>query len=122
MSAEVNPALEDLPSAQSRQLMEFERADVISPRIYPSRNVLVVSGRKPWANMDVSLQPLTYPERPEYWGIEVVGTVPVIGQPAIVPYAVELEVAGCTGTAGIDVIGADRTERIELGTSEDTPQ
>jgi hypothetical protein len=122
MNAEPNPNLEDLPPAQSHRLIEFERADVISPRIYPPRNVLVVTGRKPWANMVVTLNPRTYFKQPEYWGIEVVGTMPMIGQPAIVPYAVELKLEGMTGAAGIEVIGADRTEKIELAAPPDAPQ
>jgi hypothetical protein len=109
---------EDLPAAQSSRLIEFERADVISPMIYPPRPTLVVTGRKPWANMEVSLRPLTYIRQPEYWGIEVVGTMPAIGQPAIVPYAVELELNGTIGTAGIEVIGADRTEKIDVAGPE----
>jgi hypothetical protein len=118
MSAEANPTADD---AESRQLLEFEKADVVSPRIYPPRYVLVVTGRKPWANMEVGLQPLAYASPPEYQGIEVVGTVPMIGQPAVVPYAVELDVTDLTGTAGIEVIGADRTQKIELTPPEGSP-
>src|SRR3954462_371749 len=120
MNAEAHPTLDNLPLAQSRRLIEFDRADAISPMIYPPRIVLVVSGQKPWANMVVSLEPLTYVRQPEYWGIEVVGTVPAVGQPAIVPYAVELELAGFIGTAGVEVIGADHTQKIDLVTPGET--
>jgi hypothetical protein len=48
--------------------------------------------------------------------------MPPFGQPAIIPYAVELELAGFIGTAGVEVIGANRTEKIELVTAEDSPQ
>jgi hypothetical protein len=113
-----NPTPEDLPAAQSSRLIEFERADVISPMIYPPRPTLVVTGQKPWANMKVSLKPLTYIRQPEYWGIEVVGAMPAIGQPAIIPYAVELELDGTIGTAGIEVIGANRTEKIDVAAPE----
>jgi hypothetical protein len=75
---------------------------------------LVVAGQKPFANMQVSLNPLRYAQKPEYWGIEVVGCMPPIGQPAIVPYVVELDLAGYIGTRGNEVIGASHTERIEL--------
>jgi len=113
MSAEVNPDPDEL-SAQTGQLIEYEKADVISPRIYPPRNVLVVSGRKPWANMTVTLRPVTYVDQPEYWRVEVIGTVPTIGQPAIVPYMVELPLAEATGTAGVEVIGSNGSEKIDL--------
>jgi hypothetical protein len=78
----------------------------------------VVTGQKPWANMKVSLKPLTYVRQPEYWGVEVVGTMPAIGQPAIIPYAVELELGGTIGSTGIEVIGADRTEKIDVATPD----
>ena len=132
--AEKNQAqAQDLPAAQSRRLIDFERADVISLMIYPPPPpTLVVAGQKPFANMQVTLNPLRYERQPEYWGIEVVGYIPPVGQPAIVPYAVELSLAGISGTMGIEVIGAGRTERIGLpgdvgdtgqavGTAEDAP-
>jgi hypothetical protein len=82
--------------------------------IYPSRPRLVVSGRKPWANMEVSLVPCAYATQPEYWAIQVIGTMPQTGQPAIVPYVVELDLADTIGSAGIEVVGADRTEQIAV--------
>jgi hypothetical protein len=106
-------------AGESHQLIEFERAVVISPRIYPPRNTLLVTGQKPWANMDVTLTPLTYLQTPEYWGIEVIGSMPAIGQPAIVPYAAELELETTVGTAGIEVIGANRSEKIDLARPDD---
>jgi hypothetical protein len=123
MAENVEPSRPELPPAQSCVLIDFERADAISLMIYPPPPpVLVVSGRKPWANMQVSLNPLRYMKQPEYWGIEVVGCMPPIGQPAIIPYVVELSLAGITGTAGIEVIGAGHTERIELApATEPTP-
>ena len=96
------------------QLIDFEKADVISPMIYPARPTLLVSGQKPWANIEVTLRPLTYVRTPEYWGIEVIGSMPMIGQPAIVPYAVQLELGSTVGTMGIEVIGADRSEKIDV--------
>src|SRR5690242_19122009 len=104
-----------LPPAQSCGLIDFERADAVSLMIYPPPPpTLVVAGQKPWANMTVSLNPLRYVQQPEYWGIEVVGCMPPIGQPAIVPYVVELILTGVVGTRGIEVIGASHTEKIEL--------
>jgi hypothetical protein len=48
--------------------------------------------------------------------------MPPIGQPAIIPYAVELNLTGYIGTRGIEVIGASHTERIELAAAvEGTP-
>jgi hypothetical protein len=114
VTAKQSRASEFSSAAESSQLIEFERADVISPMIYPSRPTLVVSGRKPWANMTVSLVPRDYVRQPDYWAIGVVGTMPEIGQPAIIPYVVELELGDTIGTVGIEVVGANGTERIGL--------
>ncbi|MDI6104102.1 hypothetical protein QLQ12_36475 [Actinoplanes sp. NEAU-A12] len=117
------PTAENLPPAQSCRVIDFERADVVSLMIYPPPPpMLVVAGQKPFANMQVSLNPLRYAQKPEYWGIEVVGCMPPSGQPAIVPYVVELSLAGYIGTCGIEVIGASHTKRIELAAAfEGTP-
>src|SRR5205823_3198199 len=95
--------------------------------IYPPQPRLVVSGRKPYP-MRVELVPLMYVQRPEYWGIEVVGTVaggpgPSV-MPAItnIPYVVELDLEGVIGTVGIEVIGANKTEQIPVPTVEATAQ
>ena len=89
------------PPAESCRLIDFERADAVSLRIYPPPPpMLVVAGQKPFANMRVSLNPLRYVSQPEYWGIEVVGCMPPIGQPAIIPYVVELDLTGITRDPG----------------------
>jgi hypothetical protein len=68
--------------------------------------------------MDVSLVPLMYISRPQWWGIQVVGSTgpgPSV-TPAItaIPYTVELDLQGISGTEGIEVIGATCTERIAV--------
>ncbi|GLW31780.1 hypothetical protein Areg01_47190 [Actinoplanes regularis] len=107
----------------SCRVIDFEKADVVSLMIYPPPPpMLVVAGEKLFANTQVSLNPRHYVQKPEYWGIEVVGCTPAIGQPAIVPYVVELDLTGHVGTRGIEVIGANHTERIELAAAaEGTP-
>ena len=115
-----------LPPAQSTRLINFETAEVISPMIYPPRPVLIVTGQKPTPTMKVSLVPLTYIRRPEYWGIEVVGSPAARGELASLPiakptpYAVELDLDGLIGTYGIEVIGATHTEQIQLVTEDAT--
>src|SRR6185436_18872990 len=65
-------------------LVDFERAEVITPMIYPPRPRLVVSGVTAFP-VDVSLVPLVYVSRPPFWGIQVVGSNPAAPQatPAI---------------------------------------
>jgi hypothetical protein len=101
-------------------LVDFERAEVITPMIHPPRPRLVVSGVTAFP-VQVTLVPLVYVSRPPYWGIQVVGSNPATPQatPAItnVPYDVELDLEGLIGSEGVEVIGATRTERIAVTTS-----
>lgn len=114
MSEEQASAFHALPTPQSCRIIDFETARVIILESFPPRHVLVVSGEKPYFNMEVSLSPLVYIRQPEYWGIEVVGCLPEVGLPALAPYVVRLDLAGTIGTRGIEVIGANRSEKIEI--------
>jgi len=76
--------------------------------------ILVVSGTKPYLNMQVALSPLVYVRQPEYWGIEVIGSLPGLGLPALAPYIVSLPLDGIHGSIGIEVIGANQTQFINL--------
>jgi hypothetical protein len=121
---------EALPKAGSHRLINFEEASVVTdrPPAFPPQ-FLEVSGRKPYANMWVDLAPLAYVRHPEYWGIEVVGRLPlgiglpseelpseeVLGEAQKAQYIVTIPLySGITGTEGIELIGATRSERIEV--------
>ena len=106
---------QSLPQSEACRLIDFEEVDVVTLEIFPPQHVLIVSGTKPYLNMEVSLRPRTYIQQPEYWGIEVVGCLPGFGLPALAPYTVSIRLAGFMGTKGIEVIGATRSEKIELG-------
>jgi hypothetical protein len=104
------------------RLIDFERVDVISPMIYPPRPRLIVRGLLPTPGTTVALVPLMYVSRPQYSGIQVVGTLEDAGpRPApvgeAVPYSVELDLAGIAGTEGVEVIGASRTERVVVSST-----
>src|SRR5690349_14185152 len=103
----------EAPASESSRLIDFEKAEVIQG-IVPDRYILVVSGMKPYLNMDVNLIPRIYVRQPEYWGIEVVGTLRGIGLPALAPYHVSLPLDGVIGTQGIEVIGANRSEKFDV--------
>src|ERR1044072_6819136 len=99
--------MSDLPGPPSTRLIAFEGVEIRTLESFPPQHVLVVSGTKPYLSMEVTLVPLVYVRRPEYWGIEVVGRLPGgIGLPALAPYQVSIPLAGITGTRGIEVIGA----------------
>src|SRR5690242_9044753 len=113
-----SPVPETPRPAASTFLVDFENADTVSPMIYPPQPTLVVTGTKPDLVTEVTLRPLSYVERPEYWGIEVTGTRPGGLYPmqpiANVPYAVQLRIDDVIGTVGVEVIGANGTERIDI--------
>ena len=101
------------PTPTSVRLINFTRAEV-RPGFLPNTWILIVSGTKPYANMTVRLSPLIYIRRPEYWGIEVIGSLPGIGIPMTAPYTVSLPLDHTLGTKGIEVIGASRRQRIPV--------
>lgn len=98
---------------QSTRLLNFDRAEV-RPGFIPNTYFLVVSGTKPYLNMLVHLSPLIYIRKPEYWGIEVIGTLSGIGLPATAPYHVFIPLDGITGTKGVEVIGATKRKKINV--------
>ena len=105
---------QSLPQPESCRLIDFDEVDVITLESFPPQYVLIVSGTKPYLNMEVSLRPRIYIQQPEYWGIEVVGCLPGFGIPVLTPYTVSLRLTGFLGTEGIEVIGATRSEKLEV--------
>jgi hypothetical protein len=105
--------IEALPPSTLCRRINFEHAQVV-PGIVPKTWFLIVSGKKPWASMQVELQPLIYVHPPEFWGIEVVGCLSGVSLPVEVPYSVTLEITHFIGKQGIEVIGATRKERIKV--------
>jgi hypothetical protein len=102
------------PAPQSSRLIDFEKAEV-RPGFVPNTFILVVSGTAPAANMRVELMPVVYIRRPEYWEIEVVGSIPgPICLPQTRPYTATIPLDGIIGTAGIEVVGATRRQRIRV--------
>lgn len=99
------------PTPTSVRLINFTRAE-IHPGFVPNTWILVVSGTKPYVNMTVRLSPLIYIRRPEFWEIEVIGSLPGIGLPMTAPYTVSLPLDGIIGTKGIEVVGATKRKRI----------
>jgi hypothetical protein len=101
----------DLPEAKTCRIIDFEQSQIISGVAGWS---LIVSGTKPYVNMEVFLSPFFYVSQPEYWGIEVAACLPGVGLPAEAPYNVSILLNGITGTKGIEVIGATRSEKMDV--------
>lgn len=107
-------AFEAARAAQSSKLISFNIAEVERCG-FAGAPVLVVTGEAPCLNMEVSLQPLIFVRCPEHWGIEVVGTLPgAFCLTAIKSFQVTIPLTGIIGSQGIEVIGANKTEKIDL--------
>jgi hypothetical protein len=97
-------------------VIDFKSAQLHTSPTVPPRYVLVVRGEKPYLNMQVKLIPLdiVYIRALEYWGIEVVGCLPAVDLPAVGAYVAKRELNGPMGTRGIEVIGANHSEKINI--------
>jgi hypothetical protein len=98
---------------QPAQLIDFDNA-IVRPGFVPKTYFLIVTGKKPYLNMQVHLSPLIYVKKPEFWGIQVVGTSPGIDIPVVTPYFVSIPLNGIIGTKGIEVIGANKKKKIKV--------
>ncbi|HLM00830.1 MAG TPA: hypothetical protein VK400_07220 [Pyrinomonadaceae bacterium] len=105
----------EMTASESIRLVNFDGAEVV-PGIINDTWFLIVSGTKPYLNMVVELSPLIYVQQPEYWGIEVVGFIPGgIGLPVTAPYTTDaLSLQDIRGTKGIEIIGANNSQQIDI--------
>ncbi|MDQ3700330.1 MAG: hypothetical protein M3442_05350 [Chloroflexota bacterium] len=104
-----------LPPSTSWRRINFERAEVQVLESFPPQYVLVVSGTKPFLNMEVDLEPVVYVRQPEYWEIEVLGRLRgATGLTAVAPYTVSLSLGGAMGSIGVEVLGATSAKRIPV--------
>lgn len=104
-------------TADSSRLITFTDARVV-PGVVTGTYILIVTGEKPFLNMEVRLIPRIYVVQPEYWEIEVVGVLGGIGLPATQPYSVFIPLEGITGTRGITVIGNSQEISIDVPPSQ----
>jgi hypothetical protein len=57
---------------------------------------------------------VTYIRQPEYWEIEVQGCMRGLGLPVLTPYTATLRLGSTIGTMGVEVVGATRSQRIDV--------
>jgi hypothetical protein len=107
------------PPTGACRIIDFDKATVASrpsPATSP-RYLLTVTGTKPSVSQTVRLVPVTYIRQPEYWAIEVTACDPPgVGLPQTGPYTSTLDLTGVTGTKGIEVVGATRSQSFDLAT------
>lgn len=105
--------MESTKASQSTRVISFESAQVNGG--VAGGYFLTVSGEAPCLNMKVDLIPLIYIICPEYWEIEVVGTLPGgFCLEAMRPFTETIPLTGITGKKGIEVVGANRSERFDV--------
>jgi hypothetical protein len=112
-----------LSTVSGGQMIDFEMAEL---RRLPFQDNLYlwVKGQLPAKGLNARLAPRIYHDRPDYWVIEVAAFVDMAEQTdtdlprdeASVSLNFERSVplAGITGTRGVAVIGANRSERIDI--------
>jgi hypothetical protein len=103
-------SFESLPYARSCRRVDFDFIE-LRETAQTGGLLLVVSGITPWADLRVSLEPLVYPEVPEFWGIEVVGRLTGPGLCGPVDFCAALRLGNVLGHRGIEIVGARRSER-----------
>ena len=102
-----------LPPAQTCRRVDFDWVQLEAGA--PDCGALVVvGGIKHWLNLRIELVPQCYQTRPEFWAIEVVGTLAGFGVAAFVDYNVTLSLSGFRGDKGIEIVGATKIERLLL--------
>ena len=104
--------LDNTESAESSRVIAYDKAEVV-PGFVNNTFFLIVSGEAPCANMNVQLQPRINVTCPDYWAIEVVGTLPGgFCLTAMKPFTISIPLSGITGAKGIEVVGGNRSETI----------
>lgn len=122
------PKLESRPADGEYRLLDFESAEV-RPGTAGGTYVLTVRGETPCINMEVSLSARVYARCPEHWGIEVVGYLPGgLCFTSVGSYDQSLPLDGITGSRGIEVVGARKSQTFDVpggcgdaGAGETTP-
>lgn len=104
-----------LRSATAPKLIDFDD-DKIELREGIVRNTwfLHVGGTQPYYNMRVELVPLMYVKQPEYWEIQLVGTLLEVGLPATKPFNVALLLGPFIGKKGIEVVGGTKRKKLDI--------
>jgi hypothetical protein len=117
MSSTLGGSLSTVPQGQ---IIDFEKAEL---RRMPFQDSLYlwVKGRLPAKGFDARLAPRIYNNgRPEYWAIEVAAfnskaAANDIGDDADgLMFERSIPLTGITGIKGVNVIGAKRTQQIEI--------
>lgn len=109
--AALDRSFESLPCAQTCRRVDFDFVEVRDSARLGGGRLLLVSGVKSWADLRVTLEPLSYRETPDFWAIEVVGRLTASGLPGLVDFCVALPLESIQGCKGVEVIGATKSER-----------
>ena len=104
-------SFESLPRAETCRRIDFDWVEVREATRFGGGRLLLVSGIKPWADLRVTLEPLSCREMPDFRVIEVVGRLAASGLRALVDFSVALPLESVQGRMGIEIVGATKSER-----------
>lgn len=98
-------------SAPGARIVNFETAEL---RQQPDGTFhLQVAGAQPPGDVEVTLAPRFYSDRPVYWAIEVVA-LHIKARGDSESFVCAIPLADITGSRGITVVGANRVQRIDV--------
>ena len=107
-------AFTELPSSETVKRIAYDAFEVIDG-IVTGTHLLIVRGTAPCINMEVRLSPRIYIDCPQYWAIEVTGTLlGSICLPTMRPYIVSIPLDGITGYRGIELVGAHQSNLVDV--------
>lgn len=104
-------SFDSLPCAETCRRVDFDSVEIRQAERLGGGRLLLVSGIKAWADLRVTLEPLSYREMPDFRVIEVVGRLAGSGLPGLVDFCVALPLESIRGRMGIEIIGATKSER-----------
>lgn len=104
-----------LPPATAAKLLDYDDDKVeIQAGFISNTWFLHVGGTTPYYNMRVELVPVQYVDKPEYWEIQVIGTLQEVGLPSTKPYHVSILLGPFIGKQGVQVVGATKHAKLQV--------
>lgn len=112
MASQTLKSVDTFPGVYFSIQVDFDTATVFS--VSAEHHFLVVMGNQPFLNMKLSLLPQPDDHDPDYWQIYVTG---VVGPPTVgagTPFTIVEDVGPFCGAKGIEVIGAQKRQKIKI--------
>jgi hypothetical protein len=113
----MNIGMSESAAPKNCERVDFTTAEIVGAG---NRVLLRVGGLAPHPGMSIEIRPALYFMQPDFWQMALVACLPSGAKPAgdPVPFAAEINLAGCLGRKGIEVTGksGSKSKRLEFGT------